>query len=217
MTPEEDDLFGPKPTRRDHAAQADGAIADDGRRLARPDIRADGRMVTGCHHVRECQQPWHQRVVLANRQDDARAVCLGNAHRFALAAVNAVRAIPSTMEAGAVQPFPTEDAGAIGVEERRGDDIAGVHGSDIGANGLDDTDELVSHPAAGVAGRHRLVRPKIAPADGGAGDDDKGIGWFDERGVGNGLDANVASAEHDGCFHSGLPLGCEGLSIIERE
>ena len=83
--PEEDDLLGAEALRGDHAAQADRAVADDGDGLAGADPGADGRVVARPHHVRQREQRRHQRVVLADRQDEERAVRLGHAHRFALA------------------------------------------------------------------------------------------------------------------------------------
>ena len=40
MAAEDDDLLGAEPPRGDHAAEPDGAVADDGRRLAGPDAGA---------------------------------------------------------------------------------------------------------------------------------------------------------------------------------
>jgi hypothetical protein len=114
-----------------------------------------------------------------------------------------------------VQSFPTEDAGAVGVQERRDDDVADLHGADVGADSLDDADELVSHAAAGLAVFHCLVRPQIAAADCGAADGDEGVGGFDQAGVGHGLDTDVAGAEHDGCAHRGLPPVSGGLQVVD--
>src|SRR5205814_6970964 len=72
--------------------------------------------------------------------------------------------------------FPYTTLFRSGVEERRGDDVADLDGAAVGADGLDDADELVAHAAAGLVVRHRLVRPEVAAADGGAGDGDEGVG-----------------------------------------
>ena len=140
---------------------------------------------------------------LADRQDDERSVRLGDAHRLALSAVDAVHAVPASVEAGGVQPLPAEDAGAVGPDERRDDEVAGLDRADVGADGLDDADELVPHAASGLAGLHLLVRPEVAAADRGAGDGDEGVGRLDEAGVGDGLDTDVAGAVHDSCSHPG--------------
>jgi hypothetical protein len=54
------------------------------------------------------------------------------------------------VETRAVQALPAEDARAVAPEERRDDEIAGLQGPDVGADGLDHADELVSHATAGV-------------------------------------------------------------------
>ena len=81
-----------------------------------------------------------------------------------------------------------------------------LHRANVGADGLDDADRLVSHAAAGIAMFHALVRPEIAAADAGAGDGDDRVGWLDKTGVGDVLDTNVAGAKHDSCTHNDLPL-----------
>ena len=165
MVAEEDDLLGAEAPRRDHAAQADRAVADDGDRLAGPDVGGERGVVAGRHHVGEREQRRHQRVVLVDREDDERPVRLRDAHRLALPAVDAVAAVPAAVEARGVQPLPAEDAGAVRPHERRDDEVAGLHRADVGADVLDDADELVPHAAAGLAGLHRLVGPEIAAAD----------------------------------------------------
>jgi hypothetical protein len=208
MTAQEDDLLGAEASGGDHAAQADGSVSDNGRSLPGANLGGDRRVMTGGHHVRrQGKKRRHQRVVFADRQDDERPVCLRDAHRLALSAVDPVQAPLSSVEAWRVQPFPAEDAGAVGVQERRDDDVADLQVADVGADGLDDADELVSHTTAGLAVFHRLVRPEIAAADGGTGDDDEGVGRFDQAGVGDVLDTDVAGAEHDSCAHRGLTSG----------
>jgi hypothetical protein len=70
MAAEDDDLLSAEAPRGDHAAQADGAVTDDGDGLSSGDLRGDGRMMARAHHVREGQEGGHQRVVPADRQDD---------------------------------------------------------------------------------------------------------------------------------------------------
>jgi hypothetical protein len=70
-----------------------------------------------------------------------------------------------------VQSFVAEDASAVGVRERHDDDAADFHGANIGADGFDDADGLVSHASARVAVFHCLVRPEIAAAAVGHGSD----------------------------------------------
>src|SRR5215470_6435207 len=112
-----------------------------------------------------------------------------------------------------MQSFAAEDTGAVGVRERHHNEIAGFDGANVGPNGFDDPDGLVSHAAAGVAAFHCLIRPEIAAADAGAADSHEGVSRLDDPGVGNGLHANVAGAEHDGCAHDDLPLLSGGLEM----
>src|SRR5258708_21251082 len=131
-----------------------------------------------------------------------------DAHRLALSAVDAVKAKPPAVEASGGQPFPAEDTGAVGDEERRDDDVTGFQGEDVGARVRDDANELVAHAAAGVTGWHRPVRPEVAAADGGPSDTDDGVGGLDEAGVGDGLDTDVACAVQNSCAHRRLPPMC---------
>src|SRR5919106_6753877 len=72
----DDDLLGAEPLGGDDAAESDSAVADDSDAVAGPDLGDDGGVVAGAHHVGERHQGRHQRLVLADRQDDQRAVCL---------------------------------------------------------------------------------------------------------------------------------------------
>ena len=143
----------------DHTAQPDRAVADDGDGLAGADLRGERCVVAGTHHVGEREQRRHQRVVRADRKHDQRAVRLRDAHSFSLAAVDVAEAVSAAVQTLALQPFPTEDAAAVRPKEGGDDEIAGLDRCDVGADGVDDADELVSHPAAAVVVRHRLVRP----------------------------------------------------------
>src|SRR5205823_14992080 len=84
--------------------------------------------------------------------------------------------------------------------------VFGLDGPDVSADGLNDADELVAHPAAGIARLHRLVRPKVAAANGGAGDGDECVVRFDQVRVGDVLDPDVAGAVHDSCAHAQLSI-----------
>ena len=61
-----------------------------------------------------------------------------------------------------------------------------------GNDSFDDANGLVSHAASGIALLHGLVRLEIAAADAGAANGHDRIGRFDNAGVGNVLDSNVA-------------------------
>ena len=201
MTAEEDDPLRTEPLRGDHPAQADGAVADDGRRRAWHDPRMQCCVMTRAHHVGEGEQRRQERVVLVDRERDERAVGLRDTHGLALAAVDVVGSVSASMEAGGVKPFPAEDTGAVRVEERGHDEVAGLQGAHICADGVDDADELVAHPSPGLGWLHLGVRPEVAAADAGAGDPNEGIGGLDEPGIGDVLDPNIPCAEHDGCAH----------------
>ena len=130
-----------------------------------------------------------------------------NGHRFALPAVDAVGAVPASVQTGRVQPRAAEDAGAVGPEEGRDDEVPGLERPDVAADGLDDADELVPHAAPGLLRRHRLVRPEVAAADRGAGDAHERVAGLVQPGVGDVLDADVAGAVHDCGFHADTEAG----------
>ena len=103
-------------------------------------------MMAGAHHVRQREQRGHQRIVLADRQDEERPVRLGDAQRLGLCSAGlAAVAEEAAMDARGLQPLVAEHAGAVGVGERHHDDVAALHGADVGADGLDDADGLVAH------------------------------------------------------------------------
>src|SRR5215208_5033956 len=208
---EDDDLLGAEALGGDHRAQADGPVADDGHALPRADLRGDGRVVAGPHDVRERQQGGHQRVVLADRQYEERSVCLGDAHRFGLCSADVTRTEESSVDARRVKAVVAEDTGTVRVRERHDDEVAGFHGADVGADGLDDANGLVAHADAGLAVFQLVVRPEVAAADAGAGDADQRVGRLDEAGVGDVLDADVPGLEHYSCAHGAyllFPVGC---------
>jgi hypothetical protein len=64
-----------------------------------PDLGRDGGVVPGAHHVSECEQRRHERVVLADWQRNERAVCLRDAYRLALAAVDIAEAVAAPVQA----------------------------------------------------------------------------------------------------------------------
>jgi hypothetical protein len=119
-----------------------------------------------------------------------------------LAAVDVAPAVATAMQALALQPLAAEHARSVRPEERRQHQIPGLHCAHLGADSIDDADELMSHTATGVVAGHRLVRPKIATADGGARHPHERVGRLDQVGVGNALDADVAGAVHQRRAHS---------------
>src|SRR5205085_803737 len=140
MTAQEDDSLGAEAPGGDHAAQADGTVADDGHGLARPSLGAERGVLAGRHHIRQRQERRHQRVVSADREGDERAVGLWHAHRLALAAVDAVKAVSASMEARRLEPLSAEDARAVGPHEGCDNELPRLHRADVGADRLDDAD-----------------------------------------------------------------------------
>jgi hypothetical protein len=110
---EQDDPVGAAALRGDHAAETDGAVADDGDRFSRPGLGRDGGVVAGAHHVSECEQRRHERVVLADRQYDERPVCLRDAYRLALPAIDVAPAVAAAVQALTLQALLAEDAGSV--------------------------------------------------------------------------------------------------------
>jgi hypothetical protein len=56
MAPEKNDPFGAAASGGNHTAQANGAIANHGRRLAWSDSGRNGGVMPGRHHVRQSEQ-----------------------------------------------------------------------------------------------------------------------------------------------------------------
>lgn len=96
---EDDNLLSAEAPGGDHAAQADGAVTDDGRGLPRADPGGDGRMVARPHDIRKGQERGHQRVVLTDRQHEEGAVRLGDPQGFGLRSVDVARAEESSVDA----------------------------------------------------------------------------------------------------------------------
>src|SRR5205823_2407842 len=117
--------------------------------------------------------------------DDQGSVGLRNTHRLALSSVDIAKAVSASVQARGVQPAPAERAGAVRPEERRSDEFARLDRADIVTNGLDAPNELMPHTPSGLARFHRLVRPKITPADPSPRDAHKRIGRIDQSSIGD--------------------------------
>ena len=102
-------------------------------------------MVACAHHVGERQQRGHQRGVVANRQDDECAISLGNSHRLALSSIDPVDSHTARRAGRRRSALPGRrrrshrSRGTARRPDRR------LQGMDIGADSLDDADELVPH------------------------------------------------------------------------
>jgi hypothetical protein len=111
-----------------------------------------------------------------------------------------------------VQPFAAEHAASVRPEEGGDDELAGLDGRNVAADGFDDADELVTHPPTGVVVRHRLVRPEIASADRGAGDPHERVRRVDQTGIGNIFDTDIAGFVHHRCAHT-PPIGLGNTQV----
>jgi hypothetical protein len=100
-----------------------------------------------------------------------------------------------------VEALLAEFARAVGPRERRNHDVSLLDCVHIPAYRLDDADELVAHALADADRLLAPVPPEVAAADTGARDPDDGVSGLFDAGVGNGLDADVAGAVHDGGSH----------------
>src|SRR4051794_27309497 len=114
------------------------------------------------------------------------------------------------MNARGGQSLVAEHTGAVRRSERHDDHLAAPDRPDVAANLFDDSDCFMAHTLTFDV-RSTIVWPKIATADAGAGDADHGISRFDDGGVRNVLDPDVAGLVHDGCAHVISPQNCGNL------
>ncbi len=142
---EDDDALGAEAPGGDHAADADGAVADHGGGDAGTHPRRDGGVVTGPHHVGKGQKRRHQRVVGPDRELDQGPVRLRDADRLGLPAADSVPTPDTAVDARGLQALLAELAAPVAEHERGDDEISGNDRCDIGADVGDDPDELVPH------------------------------------------------------------------------
>ena len=206
----EDDPLGAELLRREDGEEADRAVADHGDVVPRCDATHQRRVVAGAVDVGEGEQRRVQRRVDAGGHLDERAVGQRHAHRLGLAAADAVACPEAAVPARGLQALAAEVAGAVRPGERCDDEVAGRQGRDLGADLLDDADELVAHRASAGGRRQVVVRVQVAAADAGAHDPHDRVGRLHDDGVGNVLDPDVAGAVHESCSHEKevLQSGC---------
>jgi hypothetical protein len=175
-----------------HGAQPDRAEPEHCDDVAGRDPRADGRVVTGRHHV-ACEQrdvvgqaighrTQRQVGVRDERHVGLRAVEV--AHRLAMA--------ERTREVAAVVVgLAAEVAQAACRMERAQDAVAGLDVRDAVADRLDDADVLVADRRAGVHRVAPVVDVQVRTADAGCGDaDDRVVGGY-ELGLGHVVEADL--------------------------
>jgi hypothetical protein len=112
-------------------------------------------MVSGPKNIRERQQRWDQRGVLANpanRQGDQRAVGPRDPDRLSLASVDVLACEESAVLARGVQARLAVFTRAVGVAEWRDYQVAPIDSGDRGADVLDHAKELMADPAGPSVG-----------------------------------------------------------------
>ena len=129
VTAEQDDPFRAQSTGGDDPAEADRAVADHGRDLARADLRGARGVVPCAHHVRKREKRGHERVVAADGKPDERAVRQRDADGLALAAVELAAPEPA-VEARGLESLSAELACAIRPGERGDDEVALLNPAD---------------------------------------------------------------------------------------
>ena len=199
---ERDDPLGAELLGGQDAQQPDGAVTDDGDRLARAGFGGNGGEPAGTQHVRGRQQRRDQVGRRHTGRGDQRAVRERHAGQLGLRAesahehpVHAVRLVAGL----------TDLTGVVGGPEGADHEVADLDGADRGADLLDDADVLVTHDLV----VHRLgaaVRPQVAAADAGRRQTDDGVGGLDDLRVIAGLDADVPGFVHDNLTHRGALL-----------
>ena len=157
--------------------------------------------MASAHDVGEGQERRHEGVVGADPKRHQRSVRQRDTDRLALAAIELGAAPPSAVQTGRLQSLLAEFAGAIGPGEWRDDQVALFHRPHIGADRFSNSDELVAHAVAGLARRHRVVRPQITAANTRTCYPDQGISRLDDPGVGNSFHAHVVRAIHHSRSH----------------
>ena len=177
---ERDDPLGAQALCRQDARQADRAVADHRDDAPAPHLRADRRVMAGRHDVGERQQRGEHLVGVAGAADaDERAVRQRHPHRFALAAVDALGCPEPTVGARGRDAVEAVRAGPVAEGEGSDDEVAFRDGADLGADVLDDADELVPDRAGCERGVAAVV-PEVRPADAGEHDADDRVGRVGE-------------------------------------
>jgi hypothetical protein len=94
--------------------------------------------------------------------------------------------------AGGVQILAAEVTGVVGPDERGDHQVAGLEPGHLGTDVFDDPEELMTHGAALVGGRHAVIGMQVAAADRRPQHADHSVGGLVELRVGPVLDADVA-------------------------
>jgi hypothetical protein len=136
--------------------------------------------LAGGHHVRERDERAHHLLGMPGARDrDQRRAGQRHADRLALAAV-AIAREHAAVHARRRHVVPAVRARAIAVDVRRDDEIARGDAGHVGADVLDDADELVADRPR-LERRVAAVEPEVRPADAGDDDADDRVGGLDDR------------------------------------
>jgi hypothetical protein len=85
------------------------------------------------------------------------------------------------------------------------DPVSLLQAGDAAAHLLDDAHRLVAKNVAFIQERPQdFIEVQVRTAQSTGRHPDDGIGWFLDRWIGNGIDAHVALAMPDECFHVGI-------------
>jgi hypothetical protein len=155
----------------------------------------------GRHDIRQRQQRGEHlvRVPGAGHRDE-RAVGEGDAHRLTLAAV-AVGPVEAAGDARGRDAVATVRAGAVAERERRDHEVAALHFRDVGADVLDDADELVADRAR-LERRVAAVVPQVRAADARERDTHDRVGRLDDDGVGPVAGLDAVGFNEESCTHA---------------
>ena len=181
--------------------EPDGAVADDGDGVALLHAGADRGVVAGRHDVGEGEErPEHGVVVARARDGHEGAAGERDADRFALAAVDLAVAEGPAGGAGDGRAVLAVGAAAVAVDERGDDEVAAADALDVGADVLDDADELVADRADGVVGLAAVV-PEVRTAHAAQHDTDDRVGGLLDGRVGTLAHGDGTGAVEDRCTH----------------
>jgi hypothetical protein len=212
-----DDAPCAKALGRQHAAQADCAVADHGHRAAGPNVRADRRVVAGGHDVREGEQRGQRLVGVTGARDaDEPAVGQRHADRLALSTVTVGR-IDAAVDARRRDPVAAVRARVVAIHERCDDEIALADLLDLGADLFDDADELMAD-RSGLERRVAAIEPKVRAADAGQRDAHDGIGGLAQAGIRPVAGLDATRPVEDRCTHDSTlpPIGAPVKALLTR-
>src|SRR5271166_5457195 len=185
----DDDPTGLHLLRREHAHEADCAVADNDDGRAWLYTRSVGGVPAGAEHVRCCEQARDQIVVRRVRRCHERAIGEGDARQRRLRACHEFALLARRLKAKAAMR-----TGVVGQAERSDDELSRMDGFYRAADLFDDAAILVAH-------RHRrfdVVQategPKVRAADAGRRQADDGVGRLEDFRLGNFLATHIAAA-----------------------